>query len=132
MAMAKDVHGAVFRNAAATLMARIENSLGQAIDQASVASIHYSVYELDVGDPSVHVAVEGHDQITLDKSNVVFDTLQNDDAWSVDEVGYNFRHEIDVTQNEAFPNAGSVYQVRFEIVPVVGQKIVFRYQLRCI
>ena len=50
----------------------------------------------------------------------------------VDSEGYNFRHELDVSQNEAFPKAGTVYQVRYELTPVLGQKIVFRFQLKSI
>ncbi|NOY41889.1 MAG: hypothetical protein GXP26_08645 [Planctomycetes bacterium] len=132
MTVAKDIHAAVFRNATATFMARVENATGQAINQASIASIRYSVYELEVSDPSVLTAVAGHDQATLAKADVVFDTLQNDAVWTVDAVGYNFRHELDISQNEAFSKAGGVYQVRYELTPVSGQKIVFRFQLRCI
>lgn len=132
MAVAKDIQAAVFRNATATLMARVENIFGQPINQASVATVSYTVYELDSSDPSVLVPITGHNQVALTKTNVLFDTLQLDAAWTVDTVGYNFRHEIDVSANEAFPKAGRAYQVRFEIVPVTGQKIVFRFHIRCI
>ena len=132
MAIAKDIHAAVFRNATATFMARVENSSGQTIDQASVASILYTVYELTKDDPTVLTPVAGHQNVAINVANVVYDTLQLDSAWTVDTVGYNFRHELDVSQNEAFALAGATYQVRYELTPVLGQKIVFRFQLRCI
>lgn len=132
MAVAKDIHATVFRNASAVFMSRVENALGQAITQASVASIRYTVYELDVDDPTELTAVVGHQDATLVINDVVFDTLQTDESWTVDATGYNFRHELDVSLNEAFLEVGGIYQVRYELTQVLGQKIVFRFKLRCI
>ncbi len=132
MAVAKDIHAVVFRDATATFMARVENSSGQAIMQGSVAAVQYSVYQLDKNDPNALSVVVGHDEVTLNVTDVVFDTLQTDLSWTVDTEGYNFRHELDVSLNEAFSIAGGVYQVRYELTPVLGQKIVFRFHVRCI
>ena len=132
MAVAKDIHAVVFRNATATFMSRVENASGLAINQASIASILYTVYELSKDDPTVLTPVTGHQNVALNISGVVYDTLQLDSAWTVDTVGYNFRHELDVSLNEAFPSAGKLYQVRYELTPVLGQKIVFRFQVRSI
>ena len=132
MSVARDIHAAVFQNATATFMARVEDATGQEINQASVASINYSVYELDVNDPTVLNPMSGHDQEPLAIADVVFDSPQTGETWTVDTVGYNFRHELDVSQDEAFTTPGGVYQVRYELLPVTGQKIVFRFQLRCI
>jgi len=132
MAVAKDIHAAVFRNATALFMARVENATGMAITQSSTSSIRYSVYELNADDPNALTVVVGHDNVTLVVSDVIFDTLQNDQAWTVDTTGYNFRHELDVSLNEAFSQAGQLYQVRYELTPGNGQKIVFRFKVRCI
>jgi len=132
MAVAKDIHATVFRNATAIFMSRVENASGQAITQASITSIRYSVYELNTDDPASLTAVVGHEEVALSVNDVVFDTLQTDQSWTVDATGYNFRHELDVLQNEAFSKAGRVYQVRYELTPVFGQKIIFRFKLRCI
>jgi len=132
MAVAKDIHAAVFRNATALFMARVENATGTVITQSSTSSIRYSVYELDADDPDSFVVVVGHDNVTLDVAEVIFDALQNDEAWTIDTTGYNFRHELDVSQNEAFSQAGRLYQVRYELTPGDGQKIVFRFKVRCI
>lgn len=132
MAIAKDIHAVVFRNATATFMARVENSVGEAIVQASLAAVRYSVFQLDRDDPNEMTVVAGHDDAALVVGEVVFDTLQTDESWTVDATGYNFRHELDVSTNEAFGVAGEVYQVRYELTPVAGQKIVFRFKVRCI
>ena len=130
MAGAKDIQGTVFQQATATFMARVENSAGANLDQAAVAAIKYTVSVVGHDEPPSTVV--GHEKISLDKANVIYDVLQTDASWTVDSVGYNFRHEIDVSQYEAFPKAGQIYQVRYEVTPVTGQKIVFRFRVRCI
>ena len=132
MAVAKDIQGTVFKDATATFMARVESSAGVNLDQVAVATIQYTISEISLVDPGVQRAIIGHENVLLDKMAVIYDVLQNDSTWTVDATGYNFRHEIDVSQHEAFSQAGEVYQVRYEIVPVVGQKIVFRFCVRCI
>ena len=132
MAGAKDIQGTVFQRAPATFMARVEDSTGALLVQAAVNSVKYTVYKVVPGEPETQSTIMGHENISLDKTVVVYDVLQTDSTWTVDAVGYNFRHEIDVSQYEAFPQAGDVYQVRYEITPVSGQKIVFRFQVRCI
>ena len=76
--------------------------------------------------------VFGDDAVALAVGDVVFDALQTGGLWTVDQQGYNFRHEIDVTTAEAFPQAGAHYQVRYQITPAGGQKTIVRFQLRVI
>lgn len=132
MAGAKDVQGTVFQNATATFMARVETSAGANLVQANVDSIKYTVSVVAKGDLSAKNTILGHENVALDNTDVVYDVLQNDATWTVDAVGYNFRHEIDVSQFEAFPVAGETYQVRYEVTPTSGQNIVFRFCVRCI
>lgn len=132
MAIAKDIHGTVFRNGTAVLMARVVDGQAAAINQASLASASYTVFALEQDNPASLTAVVGHEDVALDVAEIVFDTLQTGGGWTVDEVGFNFRHEVDVSADEAFGEAGRVYQVRYELVPVTGQKIVFRFQLKCV
>lgn len=132
MPNANDIYGTAFKNGSAVLMARIVDSDGENIEQAGVSAIEYSVYELDPCRPDNLTVVAGHDGVELDVADVVFDTLETGGLWTVDETGYNFRHEIDVTGSEAFPKAGARYQVRYEITPVGGQKTIVRFQLRVI
>ena len=61
---------------------------------------------LDPHNPDVRTAIEGHQDVAVTPAGVLFDMLQRDAAWTRDAVGYNFRHEIDVSQHEAFAAAG--------------------------
>lgn len=130
MPVARDIPGAVFREGAAILLARIVDAADIPITQGSASAIEYSVFELNQFDPEDLTVVAGHDGVALDPADVLFDTLQTDAAWTVDATGYNFRHDLGGSGGEPFPRAGACYQVRYELTPVVGQKIVFRFKLR--
>jgi hypothetical protein len=132
MANAKDIQGTVFRNGTAVLLARIVDGHADTVNQASLASGSYTIFALEQDHPQVLAVVDGHEEVALDIEAVIFDSLQTDNGWAADDVGYNFRHELDVSEDEAFSEVGRVYQVRYELVPVTGQKIVFRFLLRCI
>jgi hypothetical protein len=132
MPQAKDIYGTAFKNGTAVLMARVVDSAGDNIDQAGVSAIQYSIFELDPCRPDNLTVVTGHDGVSLSVSNVIYDALQTDGLWTVDEEGYNFRHEINVTSAEAFPKAGAQYQVRYELTPTDGQRTIVRFQLRVI
>ena len=132
MPQASDILGTAFKNGSAILMARIVDSAGAYIQQSGVSAIKYSIYELDPCRPDNVAAVTGHDAVSLIVSSVVYDTLQTGGLWTIDAVGYNFRHQISVNQNEAFPKAGTLYQVRYELTPTTGQKSIIRFQLRVI
>jgi hypothetical protein len=132
MPYASDIHGTAFKNGSAVLMARIVDSDGENVQQSGISSIEYSIYELDPCRPDNLSVVAGHDGVSLTVDEVIFNSLQSGGLWTVDEDGYNFRHEIDVSQTEAFPKAGVQYQVRYEMLPTAGQKTIVRFQLRVI
>jgi hypothetical protein len=132
MALARDFCGTVFRHGTAVMLARVVDGQGDNVNQASVASARYSIFALEPNELESLTPVEGHENVSLDVEDVIFDVLQTNGGWTVDEVGYNFRHELDVSTDEAFTGAGRVYQVRYELQPVTGQKLVFRFQLKCI
>ena len=87
---------------------------------------------LDADDPDSEVAVSGHSANSLVVNTVVFDTLQDDLIWTVDDKGYNFKHTIDVSSAQAFDTAGLFYRVRYNLTPVSGQVIVVRFKLKAI
>ena len=132
MPQAKDIHGTAFKNGTALLMARIVDSAGANVQQAGIVAIEYSIFELDPCLPNQQTPVAGHNEVELDVADVIFNALQTGGLWTVDDVGYNFRHEIDVTETEAFPKAGAQYQVRYQLTPTTGQKTIVRFQLRVI
>ena len=132
MPQANDIYGTAFKNGSAVLLARIVDGAGENVQQSGIASIKYSIYELDSCRPDNLVVVTGHNDVSLNVSGVIFDSLQTGGLWTVDDVGYNFRHEIDVSATEAFPKAGVQYQVRYKLTPTAGQKTIVRFQLRVI
>lgn len=132
MGIAKDIQGTVFRQGTAVLLARVVDVQAEPITRASVASARYTVFALEADRPESLIAVSGHEDAALDVEAILFDSLQTGGGWTADEVGYNFRHELDVSAAEAFLEAGRQYQVRYELLPVSGQKIVFRFLLTCI
>ena len=132
MSSVREVEGIVFKNSSVILLARIVGEDGLPIDQSSIDSIAYSVYQLDETDPDSLAPVTGHSGVSIPVANTIYDTLQQDELWSVDTEGYNLRHVMDVSSNQVFPIAGVQYQVRFDLTPTVGQVIVARFKLKAI
>ena len=106
MPNATEVYSTVFKNGSATMLARVVGADAQPIVRADIASATYSVFLLDGDDPDSRAAVTGQADVSLTVANVIFDTLQTDDLWTVDQTGYNFRHVMDVAAAEAFAGAG--------------------------
>ena len=132
MAEATDIHGTVFKNGSATLLARIVGAGGTNIAQADIGSVVYSLFLLDDQDPDVRAAIAGHDNVALNVAAVVFNALQTDPIWTTDAVGYNFRHVLDVSAHPAFTVAGRRYLIEYRLTPVVGQVIVVRFRVHVI
>jgi hypothetical protein len=132
MAEAADTYGTAFKNGSVTLLARVVGKDGADIVQADIASAKYSVYLLDDQDADSRSATTGHSNVTLNVAGVIFNTLQNDKLWTVDETGYNFRHVLDVSENQAFTIAGRRFLVEFELTPGTGQVILVRFRLNVI
>jgi len=132
MPSASDVHGVVFKHGSATLLARVVGDDGVPITQADVASARYTAYLLDEGDPDAATAVAGHTDAAVDVASLIYDELQNDDLWDVDDVGYNFKHVLDVSGDHVFTIAGRIYRVVFELTPAAGQVILVRFRLHAI
>ena len=132
MAETADTYGTAFKNGSVTLLARVVGKDGQNILQADIASAKYSVYLLDDQDADSRTAITGHSDVALSVADVVFNTLQNDALWTVDETGYNFRHVLDVSEHQAFTVAGRRFLVEFELTPGTGQVILVRFRLNVI
>ena len=124
-----DTHGSVFKNGTATLLARIVGSDGAAIQQADLTAIEYTVYLLDDQDPDSWTAVTSHTGVAVAIAGSVFDALQTDDLWDVDDTGYNFRYTLSLATVTPYAIAGRNYLVVFTFDPVAGQD--FRVRFRC-
>ena len=126
---AADVHGTAFKNGSVTCLARVLGNDASAIEQADISSGVYSVYLLDDNDADSRTAVTGHVAGELTIASVIFDTLQTDDLWSVDSTGYNFKHVIDVSSNQAFATAGRRFLIEYTLTPASGQVIKVRFRI---
>jgi len=111
MPQAIDIFGTAYKNGSAVLLARVVDGAGDVIQQSDVDDIQYSVFELDPCRPDTLTVVAGHEGVSLDVSDVIFDTLQTGGLWTVDAVGYNFRHEM--TSARMRPSPGPVQFTRF-------------------
>ena len=77
-------------------------------------------------------AVTGHTNVSLTVADVIFNDLQTDLLWTVDEIGYNLRHVMDVSANPAFTIAGRRFLVEYELTPGSGQVILVRFRVNVI
>ena len=132
MANAIDAQGVVFKNGSVTMLARVVRQDAANITQVAISSIVYSVYLLDDDDPDSREAVTGHDAESVAVADLIYDSLQTDDTWSVDATGYNFAHVLDVSTDQAFTVAGKTYLVVFSLTPASGQVILVRFRFQCV
>jgi hypothetical protein len=132
MVAAADIYGTAFKHGSVTLLARVVGQDGTPIQQADIASAKYSVYLLDDQDADSRTAVSGHGDVALSVADVIFNALQDDALWTVDQIGYNFRHALDVSEHQAFTAAGRRFLVEFELRPGAGQVILVRFRLNVI
>lgn len=102
-----------------TLMARIVDSDGDNIVQADLSAIAMRSIEKD-SDRVVASAVPV-------VASTVFDTLQDDDRWTVDTTGYNFRYQV---PSGTLPSGDTDYIVMFEFTEASGVKFYVQFELK--
>ncbi len=132
MAEACDIYGTAFKNGSVTLLARIVGQGGANILPGDIHAIHYTAYLLDDQDADSRTAVTGHANVSLTIADAIFGTLQTDPMWTVDAIGYNFRHVLDVSAHEAFAIAGRRYLIEYQLTPATGQVILVRFRINVI
>jgi hypothetical protein len=114
-------------------MARVVDGAGDAVRRADIEAVRYSIREFDGYPLDDDVAVAaGQDVVALNVDDVFFDSLQTGGPWKVDDVGYNFRHEIGASRDKSFPRTGTRYEVRYELTPTCGAKTFVWFQLKVI
>jgi hypothetical protein len=132
MAEAIDIHGTAFKNGSVTLLARIVGAQGANVLPADINTVKYTVYLLDDQNPDSRTAVTEHSGVSLSVAGVLFAALQTDPIWTVDAIGYNFRHVLDVSAQQAFSVAGRRYLIEYQLTPAVGQMILVRFRINVI
>ena len=104
-------------------MARLVDRHGSLLNPAVVKSIDFVAVVVDE-DGVVH----SNARVALDPSDVVLDGLRNDEAWSVDAVGYNFCHQFDLSSVN-FPRDDASCEIRYIIRDASGESSVVRFQV---
>ncbi|MGQ9576485.1 MAG: hypothetical protein ACUVUC_14325 [Thermoguttaceae bacterium] len=132
MPEAQDIHGTVFKNGSATLLARVVGASGTPITRSQIAAIQYSIFLLQEDDPDSQTPVAGHAGVSVPVSSVIYDSLQTDALWTRDSVGYNFKHVLEVEEHPAFAAAGRSYRIVYELRPAAGQVILVRFRVHAI
>lgn len=133
MINAWEIVAVVFKNGSATLLARVEGWDKALIVPENIASIAYSVYRLGTKDDNPWTPVDGHVDQAIEPAAALYAVPQLDDLWGdVDQVGYNFRHTLDVSAAAAFPDHAARYLVVVTLTPVTGQPIQVRWRLSAI
>jgi len=129
---AQDIYGTVFRGGTALLLARVVAEDGHPITPGEIASAEYSIFEVDPEEPESRREIAGHFARQVPVADLLSEQLRTDFPWDMDEVGYNFRHVLDVSEEPAFPTAGRHYLVEFILRPVEGQIILVRFRVYAI
>lgn len=99
------IKGTVWEDASATCMGRLTTPTGADATQASVSTITYGVYDFDGTQPLIAVSSG-----TAATTTTLFNSLQTDGRWTIDETGYNFAYTVTPT---SLANGEHQYRVVF-------------------
>ena len=139
---AADIYGNVFKNGSVTLMARVLGLNAVALTQSDFSTsssssgvcdwpARYSIWLIDEDDPDSRTEITGHYDKPLTVADIIFNALQTDARWTVDDTGYNFRHTVEICDDYAFTIAGREYLVEYTLTPSNGQPLKVRFRLAC-
>jgi hypothetical protein len=114
------------------LLARIVDGAGRPILPSQVATIEYSV--LARGSCRSEYFATGSERLAADLtvSDVLSPMLVNDDSWSVDVAGYNFRHDIDLGAHEFTPEVSGHVEVRYVFTQTDNTRSIVRFHLKLV
>jgi hypothetical protein len=131
MATANGICSKALASGSIVLMARIVDGAGAAIRPSDVTALEYSAYEVDPFWPEQLTVLRGHHAVALAARDVLFDSPQVDSGWGVDDVGYNFRHEIKFAGDEPLQRARERIEVAYQLTFVSGRRTSVRFILQC-
>jgi hypothetical protein len=112
--------GYIWEDAGCTFLARIRNTTGSYITQATLSSIAWKVFDLDSATPNTATASG-----TCTIASTVYDSLQTEaDVWTKDGTGYNWKYTM-AASNFPDGNNGTTlqrrYRVEFLFTPTSGE-----------
>ena len=116
---------------AAVLMARLEDCEGAILSPATIRSIEYLLVELAADRPGGARPVAGHYGRSLCVEDIVSGDLQTGEGWSVDDVGYNFRHRFSIRRVvDLLRRHEMLFEMRYVITHATGEKSTVRFRVR--
>jgi len=100
--------GSVLEGVDPVVVAAVETPDGTNLVQGDLTGIAgsrivYSIFDRNATAPATALATG-----TLDETVVIFDTMQTDGYWGLDDAGYNFRSSFPTA---SFPNGGGSYRI---------------------
>lgn len=104
------VQALVWEDGGGLFMGRFQGTNGANHTQAGLSAITCSVF--DLANPLVAIATPS---VVIATS--VFDTLQTDARWTLDAIGYNFRHQMPMG---TFTGANADYRVEYKFTETGG------------
>lgn len=109
--------GTVFEGENAVNLARLVAADGSALNGSSFQdAVGLQVWDVTADTPPSQTYT-----VTLAKGDVVFSSLQKDGYWTIDGVGYNFRHTV--AASLAFPKGGRTYRCEYTLTGIDNAKI---------
>lgn len=114
----------------AVLTARIVRDDATPLRRDDVHAIEYSLYELDPCWPHQLTVVAGNKCVPLDVGRVLLNELCLDEYWSMDTMGYNFRHALRLECPRPLVKPSAPYEVRYDIILATGEVTVLRFLMR--
>jgi hypothetical protein len=128
MTIANGICSKALASGSIVLMARIVDGAGAPIRRSDVIAIEYSLYEIDPCWPEQYTVVRDHREVLLAARDLLFDSLQVGRLWSMDDVGYNFRHEFAVGFIPEFAEAGRRYEVAYQLTTADWRRTSVRFR----
>ncbi len=105
------IKGECWEDSGVTLLARIRGD-GGLVTQASIDTITCKVFDKQSSTP--RTAVETPTVVVADS---IFNTLQTDERWGIDDTGFNFAFEVPAS----IITSPHTYRIEFKFTPTSGE-----------
>jgi hypothetical protein len=112
------------------LLARVLDGTGRRIQPADVLEIEFSAHELDSCGAMKFAANAERPATRLSAFEVISPMLVRDALWSIDDVGYNFRHDVTIGNHIATPQDSGHVELRYVVVLTDNTQSTLRFRLR--
>jgi hypothetical protein len=114
------------------LLARIVDRVGRPVRPSDIGAIEYSIGEFDP-QRSIASSLKGAQSTSrLATVDVILQAVVRDSLWKVDNVGYNFRHDIRFDKRIGTPQFSGHMIVRYVFTQSDCARMAVRFHLKLI